>query len=86
MDLVGLLDKVQTREDLAAFVRMLREDLLEGGHTDEWENPTLERYLAALAAWVDDMDGHFQNRGETVPEQPSWNLIGQILYAAKIYE
>ncbi len=86
MDLVGQLDNVQTREDIAAFVRTLRENLLEGGHADEWENPTLERYLAALATWVDDMDGYFQNRGETVPDQPSWNLIGQILYAARSYE
>ena len=33
-----------------------------------------------------DMDGYFQNRGEPVPSQPSWRLVREPAYAAKIYE
>lgn len=43
------VDSVRTREDLAAFVLALRQDLLS--NQAAWENPTLERFLEALAAW-----------------------------------
>jgi hypothetical protein len=39
-----------------------------------------------MAAWVDDIDGYFRNRGEAVPVQPTWKTLGQILLAAKVYE
>jgi len=32
------------------------------------------------------MDCHFQNRGEGMPEQPSWALIAPISTAAPVYE
>lgn len=86
MDLVEQVEAIQTREDLVAFVRALLADLVENADKAEWENPTLERYLEALAAWTEDMDGYFLNTGQPIPEQPTWNLIGQMLYAAKIYE
>ena len=57
MDLVGQLEDIQTREDLVAFVRALLADLVENADKAEWENPTLERYLEALAAWTEDLDG-----------------------------
>jgi hypothetical protein len=49
-------------------------------------NPDLDRYLEALAAVVDDLDGGFMNRGEAVPAQPSWELVAEILDMAKIHE
>ena len=48
MPLSDMVAKIETREDLATFVAALRRDLL--GSPDDWENPTLERYLEALAA------------------------------------
>jgi hypothetical protein len=53
---------------------------------DSWENTTLDRYLEALAAWADDMDGYFTSRGEPIPEQPTWALVGMMLTSASIYE
>jgi hypothetical protein len=44
---------------------------------DAWENPTLERYLDALAACL----GDFQQ-----PAQPSWRLLAELLVKATGYE
>lgn len=62
---------------------LLRDDLIANGHT--WENPRLERYLEALAGYIQDVDGAFANRGEPMPE-PSWWLIALLLSTAKDYE
>lgn len=78
------VDRIQSRQDLILFIEALREDLVQ--NATNWENSTLERFLGALAAWMTDMAGYFRNRGEQVPSQPSWGLIGDMLYAAKIYE
>jgi hypothetical protein len=75
---------IRSREDLISFVRALHRNLEES--PDEWENIDLGSYLDALAAWIEDMDGYYQNRGEPVPEQPNWMVLGHILLAAKVYE
>lgn len=77
-------EDVKTREDLAVFIRGLRADL--ASDPEQWENPNLDRYLGALAAVVEDLDGGYMNRGEAVPTQPSWELVAEILDTAKIYE
>lgn len=84
MEIHEQVDRIESRQDLIVFIEALRENLLR--NADDWENPTLERFLAALAAWTTDMDGYFRNRGEQIPSQPTWRLIGSMLYAAKIYE
>ena len=82
-----MTETVQTiggREGFVAFVRALactaRED------PAAVENQDLGAYLEALAAWVEDMDGYFRNRGEPIPTQPSWQLLGEMLAAARVYE
>ncbi len=75
---------VQSRDDFVRFVReMLRE--LDSAK-QQWENTTLERFLEALAGWSGDMDGYYANRGQVLPEQPSWRLMAEMLLAATIYE
>jgi hypothetical protein len=69
---------------LADFIRELQTELQAGDVT--WENPTLERYLGALAAWTEDMDGYFANQGLIEPAQPSWSLVARMLLAASLYE
>ncbi len=59
---------IESREDFIAFVEAMRNDLL--ADSPGWENPTLERFPGALAAWATDIDGYFHNRGEQVPLQP----------------
>lgn len=84
MELHERVERVDSRDGLIEFVRALRRDL-EGSDAD-WENPDLPRYLGAVAAWLEDMDGYFANRGEAVPDPPSWRLFAQVLIAAKYYE
>ncbi len=84
MDIAAQLDALGTREDLARFVAELRRSLLDGGNG--WENTTLEQFLEALGAWCADLPGYFANRGEPVPEQPDWQLVGRMLLAAAQYE
>lgn len=76
--------EVRSRQDLAEFVRRLRDDLKN--HPEEWENRDLDRFLEAMSAWVDDMEGYFANQGEPVPSRPEWHTLAEILVAAKRYE
>ncbi len=75
---------IRSREDFVTFVNALSQDLRT--NKESWENGTLERFLEALGAWVEDMDGYYINQGKPVPQQPDWKVLGDILLAAKMYE
>lgn len=78
------LDDVRSRQDLARFVELLKEDYLL--HSDDWENMTLDTYLEAMSAWIEVIDAFYENQGRQFTEQPSWKLFAEILLAAKMYE
>ncbi len=84
MNLVERVATIESRQDLISFMQALLRDLRE--NPEEWWNPTLEGYLEAFAAWVDDMDGYYLSRSEPIPEQPTWKVIGDILMGARVYE
>jgi hypothetical protein len=84
MELREQVEKIQTRDDFVTFMHHLVQDLRT--YPERWENTTLETYLAAIAAWVQDMDGYYRNRGEQAPQHPTWKHVGEILLAARIYE
>jgi len=77
-------DSISSRGDFVEFVKALGKDLQND--PTSWENATLERFLEAVAAWVEDMDGYYLNQGRPVPVQPDWKVMGDILMAAKMYE
>lgn len=83
-ELTQQLNSISSRQDLAAFIQSLISDY--ESDSESWENKNLVAYLDALSGWTQDMDGLFHNFGREVPEQPSWNLIGEMLLAAKYYE
>jgi hypothetical protein len=68
---------MKTREDAIAAIHKLRLDLEQ--NPNSWENPTLERFLEAMAAWL---EGYGAKHNPT----PSWDMIVQMLQASKIYE
>ena len=72
------------RDGFVLFVRELIRDFQE--NKDEWESHDIPSYLEALAAWAEDMDGMYSNRGEPVPQGVSWRVFAQILLSASIYE
>lgn len=83
---------MSSSEDEAAFgrdefVKIVGEIAATlGSDPDIWENTTVHDYLSAMAAWVEDMDGYFENLGDPVPTHPTWELFAQILQAARVYE
>ena len=77
-------EKIATREDLVKFVETLASE--SSSASKNWENKDLSSFLEAMAAWIEDMDGYYQNKGEPMPNQPSWKTIGEILKAATMYE
>jgi hypothetical protein len=84
MTLAEQHDLIRSREDFVAFVRALRKDLHD--NPDSWENRSLDGFLEALAAWVEDMDGYYINHGKPVPERPDWKVAGDMLMGGRLYE
>ena len=76
-------ESIQSQADFIRFVAALARDLEES--PDAWENATLERFLAAMAAWTPSMDAYYANAGRPVAE-PSWRTFAEILLAARVYE
>ena len=72
-----------SRDDFIAAVHEMRSDQLH--NPAAWENHDLPSFLAAIAAWTEDMDGYYANIGQPVPDNP-WQLMADILRAAKCYE
>lgn len=78
-------EAVASRADFAAFVDRLRADLAAdpGG----WENPDLDSFLEALAAYARDVPGYISNAGSAIDaERPSWQLFALVLSGARVYE
>ncbi len=84
VDIAALAREVRTREDFARFARALAQDFRE--QPSRWENDRVDRYLAAVASFSEDLDGYFLNRGEAVPEGLDWRTAAMILAAASVYE
>ncbi|MFC9330307.1 hypothetical protein [Kitasatospora sp. NPDC057015] len=81
---LGSPDDVRSREDLAAFVRDLRQDLRSPDQ--RWENGTLDSFLDALAAWIEDSHGRYRRFGEELPADGDWTFFARALDAATVYE
>ena len=79
-----LVQNSRSRGDFITFLRALSNHVQQ--KPEEWENRDLISFLNAMAAWVEDMDGYYQNLGESIPDQPTWKTMGQILLAARVYE
>ncbi len=75
---------VSNREELSDFLSELARRIDAGGI--DLENPSTSRYVDAAAGWTADLEGFFVNRGEPVPEVPSWSLVASIFLAATVYE
>ena len=63
----------------------MRADLASRG-SQEWENPTLDRFLEALEAVLDGLPGRLAWQGKADPAQPDWALLADTLVAATGYE
>jgi hypothetical protein len=90
MSVIYDAESVTSRASFVQFVDAFLADWREGDRAERaapsswygpagggWANPTLERFLEALAAYTADAE---------LPEQPSWQTFATILAAAKVYE
>jgi hypothetical protein len=56
------------------------------GGRETWVNHDLESFIAAFAAWTEDCDGYYENRGLTTPADPTWEMLADMFNGARIYE
>ena len=75
---------VHSREELSEFLSELARRIDNG--SIDLENASATRYVDAAAGWAADLEGYFVNRGEPVPDEPSWSLVASIFLAATMYE
>ncbi len=85
MSLLGVdTENVRTRMDLVDFIYLLLANLR--GDPRSWENQTLETFLEAVAGWIKDVDGAYQNMGIEFSEDKPWNFFAQMLLGGATYE
>ncbi|MFI5521920.1 hypothetical protein [Streptomyces platensis] len=77
-------ERVESRAALASFVRSLRRD--HADHAALWENADLGDFLEAMAAWIDEAPGWYQNTGRDLPDSGDWAFFARALSAATVYE
>jgi hypothetical protein len=82
IDTVATVETDHGRRAVAAALRDIHNQLNQGVG---WENNTPDRYLEALAAWLDDCPGYYANQRMPVPSD-SWSVLLDALEAAKSYE
>jgi primase-polymerase (primpol)-like protein len=75
------------------FVKGMRQD-----HAEAWtqqrevavnphvENPTTDRFLDALGAWLQASPAWYRNTGRSYSDEPTWSSFAHALSAALIYE
>ena len=84
MNLVEQTSSIRSRGEFLSFLTALRNDL--SANPESWQNVTLESFLEALQAWVNDMDGYYTNIGKPVPQVPDWQVVAEMLMASRVYE
>jgi hypothetical protein len=76
---------IKNRQSFISHVEQLHIDLLE--NPDSWENPTLPRFLEALAAVAKDIQNSYSNNQKKLnADEPSWQVFADMLTAASVYE
>ncbi|MFD6444372.1 hypothetical protein ACFWEJ_04680 [Promicromonospora sp. NPDC060204] len=65
-----------------AVVETARALAIESASDVPWHNPTLHKYLEALAGWIENSDGHYPRH----PPRNGWEVIDDALRAATLYE
>lgn len=84
MTLAERARSVESREDFVAFVAAIAEDF--ESHRPDWLHRDLPSFLAPMASWSEDMDGFYENTGESMAALSPWRIMADILAASRIYE
>ena len=84
MSTTSLTKPTKTKEEFVSFVYALADDLQQ--NRESWENPQLDQFLRAFAAWVTDMDAYYMNMKMPIPQNIDWSTIKDMFMAARTYE
>ena len=76
------IDNVTDKESLLHFMKMLINDYRE--NSQEWEHDSIDEYLDAMTAWVNDFSKCQYNDIDW--NKIDYSVIARILYMGKIYE
>jgi len=78
-------EKIKSKQEFVVFLRELHADYLQNGK--DWENTSLERFLEAMIAYTEDIQGYYENTNQNIDaNKPSWKVFADILEGASIYE
>ncbi len=83
-ELLKAAEQVHDRESFITFVSTLSADYKL--NRASWEHQDLVTFLEALASWIEDMDGYYENMGTESPKNVDWGIFKDALMAARIYE
>lgn len=84
MDIFSRINNIKSKEELIDFLDFLSKD--RHNKKDEWENNTIEDYLASISSWIEDMEGYNNNNNLPIPNDENWSFIATLFYVGKIYE
>lgn len=74
--------QIESRAELVSAIAKLR-----GEDQTQWENTSVDSFLEALSAWIEDSDGFYANNGiQLNPDVASWQVFADALSAATVYE
>ena len=78
------ITRIQNHEDLADYVAYLHKEFIS--NPNQWENQTLDRYLAAMEGWIRDSKGYYENQNRSMPSPEALQAIAEALTASSMYE
>jgi hypothetical protein len=77
-------EQIKTKDDLIAFLDMVRDDFSRSGHT--WENQDIPSFLEAFQAWLGSSEHCYKNQNIPLETVTPWKQIADAFAAARIYE
>ena len=77
-------DWVKTRGDFIEFLELLNDEFDMDGQN--WENVTLQRFLSAMVAYSDDIQGRYENIYHQDADMPTWKIFAEIIIGSSMYE
>lgn len=84
LNIYNRINNIKSKEELIDFLDFLSKDRRK--KKDEWENNTIEDYLASISSWIEDMEGYYEYINKPIPNNQNWSFIATLFYVGKIYE
>ena len=96
IELIDLVDRVNSRESFLEFAKALRDDFEDEMKKEKlqpsppfspgangWENGSISSFLDASIAWT---EAQIESEVEKIPSEPKWRSFAWFLLAGKCYE